>query len=60
MSDSMAQIQLLVPSLQTDATITATVTNADGLTMEIKTDVKLPESSSIQAVTLKYGTVCLM
>ncbi|XP_028996434.1 apolipoprotein B-100-like [Betta splendens] len=55
MSDSMVQVQLLVPSLQTDATIIATMSKVDGLTMEIKTDVKLPESSSIQAITLKYG-----
>lgn len=55
MTDGMMQVQLLVPSLQTDAAITATMNNADGLTMEIKSDVKLPETSSIQAVTFKYG-----
>lgn len=59
MTDSMLQVQLLVPSLQTNATIIATVSKADGLTMEIKNDVKLPETSSIQAVKLRYGTVCL-
>lgn len=56
MTDGMLQLQLLVPSLKTDATMTATMTKTDGLTMEIKSDVKLPETSSIQAVTLKYGT----
>ena len=56
MTDGMMEIQLLVPSLRTDATITATaMNNAEGLTMEIKSDVKLPETSSIQAVTFKYG-----
>ncbi|KAK9531434.1 hypothetical protein VZT92_010860 [Zoarces viviparus] len=55
MTDGMLQVQLLVPSLKTDAAITATMSKADGLTMEIKSDVKLAETSSIQAVTFKYG-----
>uniref|UniRef100_A0A8C5G644 Apolipoprotein B-100-like n=1 Tax=Gouania willdenowi TaxID=441366 RepID=A0A8C5G644_GOUWI len=55
MTDGMLQVQLLVPSLRTDATVTATMSKADGLIMEIKSDVKLPEISSIQAVTFKYG-----
>uniref|UniRef100_A0A8C4GUU3 Vitellogenin domain-containing protein n=1 Tax=Dicentrarchus labrax TaxID=13489 RepID=A0A8C4GUU3_DICLA len=57
MTDGMLQVQLLVPSLKTDATVTATMSKVDGLTMEIKSDVKLPETSSIQAVTFKYGIV---
>lgn len=56
MTDGMMQVQLLVPSLKTDAAITVTMKNADSLTLEIKSDVKLPETSSIQAVTFKYGT----
>ncbi|KAM6992474.1 apolipoprotein B-100-like [Tautogolabrus adspersus] len=55
MTDGMLQVQLLVPSLNTDAALTATMSNSDGLTMEIKSEVKLPETSSIQAVTFKYG-----
>ncbi|XP_041832055.1 apolipoprotein B-100-like [Melanotaenia boesemani] len=55
MTDGMLQVQLLVPSLRTDATISATMNKAEGLTMQIKSDVKLPEVTSIQAVTFKYG-----
>lgn len=55
MAESMLQVQLLVPSLKTDAAITATMSKADGLTLEIKSDIKLPETSSIQAVIFKYG-----
>eukprot|EP00064_Thunnus_orientalis_P009740 superscaffoldBa00001255_g9766 len=54
-ADGMMQVQLLVPSLKTDAAITATMSNADLVTLEIKSDVKLPETSSIQAITFKYG-----
>lgn len=55
----MLQIQLLVPSLSTDASVTATMSSVDGLTMEIKSDVRLPETSSIQAVVFKYGMYAL-
>ncbi|XP_029903069.1 apolipoprotein B-100-like [Myripristis murdjan] len=55
MTDGMLQVQLVVPSLKTDAAVTATVQNAEGLTLEIKSDVKLPETSSVQAVIFKYG-----
>lgn len=55
MTEGMVQVQMLVPSLKTDATITATMSKANGLTMEIKSDVKLPETSSVQTVTFKYG-----
>ena len=55
MTDGMLQVQLVVPSLKTDASVTATMSNAEVLTMEIKSDVKLPETSSIQAVIFKYG-----
>lgn len=55
----MLQVQMLVPALKTDATLTATMNKIDGLTLEIKSDVKLPESSSVQAVTFKYGNSCV-
>ncbi|XP_032441081.1 apolipoprotein B-100-like [Xiphophorus hellerii] len=55
MDDGLLQVQLLVPALKMDATLGATVTKADGLTLQIKSDVKLPEISSMQAVTFKYG-----
>ncbi|MEQ2190397.1 hypothetical protein XENOCAPTIV_009954 [Xenoophorus captivus] len=56
MNDGLLQVQLLVPSLKIDATLGATVTKDSGLTMQIKSDIKLPEISSVQAVTFKYGT----
>ncbi|XP_023122791.2 apolipoprotein B-100-like [Amphiprion ocellaris] len=55
MTDGMLQVQLLVPSLRTDATLTAALNNAEGLTMELKNDVKLSDITSIQTVTFKYG-----
>ncbi|KAK2890072.1 hypothetical protein Q8A73_018372 [Channa argus] len=55
MTNSMLQVQILVPSLQTDASITATVNKADGLTMEVKSEVKFPQTDSTQAIIFKYG-----
>uniref|UniRef100_A0A672H2F1 Vitellogenin domain-containing protein n=1 Tax=Salarias fasciatus TaxID=181472 RepID=A0A672H2F1_SALFA len=54
-ADSMVEVQLLVPSLRTDATVTATLTRVEGLKLEIKSDMKLSEVSSVQAVVFKYG-----
>lgn len=58
MTNSMLQLQMLAPKLKTDATLTATMSKTDGLTLEIKSDVKLPESSSVQTVTFKSGKSC--
>lgn len=55
MTDGMLQVQLLVPSLKTDATVSATMKQTDRLTMELKSDVKLPETKSVQAVKFIYG-----
>lgn len=55
MADGMMQVQLLIPSLKTDATVTANMRRTGGVALEIKSDVKLPETSSIQAVTLLFS-----
>uniref|UniRef100_A0A8C7PP15 Vitellogenin domain-containing protein n=1 Tax=Oncorhynchus mykiss TaxID=8022 RepID=A0A8C7PP15_ONCMY len=54
MSDSMLQVQLVVPALKTDAVITATMKSAEELTLELRSDIKLPETTSIQGVIFKY------
>jgi len=55
MADGKLQLQLVVPALKTDAALTATMSNAEDLTLEIKSEVQLPITTSIQAVTFKYG-----
>jgi len=55
MTDGMLQVQLIVPALHTDAAVTATMSSAEELTLELKSDIKLPHTSSVQGVTLKYG-----
>ncbi|XP_036398917.1 apolipoprotein B-100 isoform X2 [Megalops cyprinoides] len=54
MKDGMLQFQLTVPSLNTDATATATMKYANGLILELETSVNVPETSSVQKVILRY------
>ncbi|XP_051510342.1 apolipoprotein B-100-like [Myxocyprinus asiaticus] len=54
MEDAMLQVQLLVPHLQVDAKVTANLKCAEGHTLELESDLKLPETSSVQKVILKF------
>ncbi|XP_043076199.1 apolipoprotein Bb, tandem duplicate 1 [Puntigrus tetrazona] len=53
--DAMLQVQLLIPHFQTDAKVTAQLKHAEGLTVELESDLRLPEKTfSLQKVILKY------
>uniref|UniRef100_A0A8C7PAW4 Vitellogenin domain-containing protein n=1 Tax=Oncorhynchus mykiss TaxID=8022 RepID=A0A8C7PAW4_ONCMY len=54
MKDAMLQVQLLVPSIKADATVTANVKRGEELELELESDIKLPETTSVQKITLKY------
>uniref|UniRef100_A0A8C7DBA1 Apolipoprotein Bb, tandem duplicate 1 n=1 Tax=Oncorhynchus kisutch TaxID=8019 RepID=A0A8C7DBA1_ONCKI len=54
MKDAMLQVQLLVPSIKADATVTANVKRGEELELELECDIKLPETTSVQKITLKY------
>ncbi|XP_050993857.1 apolipoprotein Bb, tandem duplicate 1 [Labeo rohita] len=55
MEDAMLQVQLLIPNLQTNAKVTANLKHAEGCTLELESDLRLPKTtSSIQKVILKY------
>uniref|UniRef100_A0AAR2JKF9 Vitellogenin domain-containing protein n=1 Tax=Pygocentrus nattereri TaxID=42514 RepID=A0AAR2JKF9_PYGNA len=51
---AMLQVQLLVPSLQADAKITTSLKYADDLTLEFESDLRLPETTSVQKLILTY------
>lgn len=55
MREGLLQAQLIVPSMNTDATLTATLRKDADLTLEVESDIKLPETSSLQRVTFIYG-----
>ncbi|XP_051954733.1 apolipoprotein Bb, tandem duplicate 1 [Xyrauchen texanus] len=54
MEDAMLQVQLLVPHLQVNAEVTANLKCAEGHTLELESDLKLPQTSSVQKVILKF------
>ncbi|CAM4694151.1 unnamed protein product [Leuciscus chuanchicus] len=55
MKDAMLQVQLLIPHFQTDAKVTAKLQKSEVLTVELESDLRLPEmTTSIQKVILKY------
>lgn len=56
MKDAMLQVQLLIPSFETDAKVTAKLKHSEALTVELESDIRLPEmTTSIHKVILKYG-----
>ncbi|XP_064159415.1 apolipoprotein B-100 isoform X1 [Anguilla rostrata] len=54
MKEGMLQIQLTVPSLNVDVATTATMKNANGLTLQLETSANVPETSSVQKVIFRY------
>ncbi|KAM6969587.1 apolipoprotein B-100 [Tautogolabrus adspersus] len=54
MKDAMLQLQIVIPSLQADASITATLKKDEDIIMDLETVINLPETSSQQKATLKY------
>lgn len=56
MKDALLQVQLLVPSLETNAKLTASLKRAEKLILELESDLKVFDASSVQKLTLKYGT----
>lgn len=56
MKDAMLQLQMLIPSLKTDASFTATLNMNEDVLMDLVTVINLPETSYQQKALLKYGT----
>ncbi|MBN3313712.1 APOB protein, partial [Atractosteus spatula] len=54
MKDGLLQGQLTIPSLKIDAITTATIKSSGGLTVQLDSSIKIPESSSVQRATFRY------
>ncbi|KAM4625194.1 apolipoprotein B-100 [Polymixia lowei] len=54
MKDAMLQVQMVIPSLKADASVTATLRKEEGMIMGVETAINVPETSLLQKVTLKY------
>lgn len=56
MNNVLVQVQLLVPSLEADAKVTASLKRVEEMTLELESDIKFLDTSSVQKLVLKYGT----
>merc|ERR1719495_795612 len=54
MEEAMLQLQLLVPLMRADASLTANLKRGETLAFELASDIKLPETTSLQKISLKY------
>ncbi|XP_034531344.1 apolipoprotein B-100 [Notolabrus celidotus] len=54
MKDAMLQLEMVLPSMQSDASITATLKKDEGMILDLETVMNLPETSSQQKATLRY------
>lgn len=56
MEDVMLELQMAVPSLELDASATASLKKVNGLVLQLETAFYVPEASSLQKVILRYGS----
>ncbi|XP_070776697.1 apolipoprotein B-100 [Enoplosus armatus] len=54
MKDAMLQLQMVIPSLKTEASVTATLRKDEVVFIDLETDINLPETSYQQKASLKY------
>lgn len=55
MKSALLEIQMAVPSLKADASLTMTLKYENTMIMGVEAAFNLPETTSVQKVTLKYG-----
>ncbi|XP_044185315.1 apolipoprotein Bb, tandem duplicate 1 [Thunnus albacares] len=54
MREGMLQVQLLVPSINTDATVTANLKREEELELQLKSEIKVMDATSEQKIEIKY------
>ncbi|XP_072558800.1 apolipoprotein B-100-like [Paramormyrops kingsleyae] len=54
MKDGQVQLQFIFPALKTEAALTATMTNAEEIILDINSSIKVSGTSSLQQVIFKY------
>uniref|UniRef100_A0A672YEF9 Apolipoprotein Ba n=1 Tax=Sphaeramia orbicularis TaxID=375764 RepID=A0A672YEF9_9TELE len=54
MKDAMVQLQLAIPSMNSDASVTATLKKDEGVILDLETAINLPETVYQQKASLKY------
>lgn len=57
MKEGMLQVQLLIPSINADASVTANMKRDEELELELKSAIKVMDVTSEQKIILEYGKV---
>lgn len=57
MKEGTMQVQLLVPSIKADATITANMKRDDELELQLQSIANFLETKSVQNILIKYGNI---
>ena len=60
MKEAMLQLQLLVPLLDLDSSVTANLKRGEELEVELESSIKHPVITSEQKIALKYGNFVLL
>lgn len=55
MKSALLEIQMAVPSLKANASLTINLKDENAVIMGVEAALNLPETTSTQKVTLKYG-----
>lgn len=55
MKDGLLEAQLIVPSLNSEGSLTASLNCVEDLTLELKSNIKLPKTTYLQRITFQYG-----
>lgn len=56
----MLQVQLLVPVMHVDATLTAHMKRDEELELELKSEIKIMAASIEQKIEMKYGNCAII
>lgn len=60
MKKGMLQVQMLVPSVDVDATLTAKMERGQELQLELQSEIKVMDVTSEQKISLEYGNVVVI
>ncbi|XP_041660840.1 apolipoprotein B-100-like [Cheilinus undulatus] len=55
MKDAMLQVQLLVPSISADATVTTNLKRDEDIELALKSQITVMDATSEQKITMRYG-----
>lgn len=59
MKSGMLQVQLMVPSIRAESTVTASLKRDEELEVEVESEIKVMDAKSKQKIEMTYGNLLL-